>query len=163
MIKRFFDDRRVVEPDDDSARVAVGHFGDEQIGAGLLQRRGDGDPAIKVIGPRLQLQIPRGDLFAQVLIFVAFDDPPADVRDIEFLIVGLARAVLDVALDVIEQLFDFDRMGLEARLRTVAKGEIDRRPFARRLRHDRLETAPIPHDLVEPLLAVVVRLPARIP
>ena len=59
---------------------------------------------------------------------------------------------LEIGLHVVEQLVDVDLVGGELDLLAVAEAELDRRPFAGRLGHDRLEAAPVADDLVEPLL-----------
>ena len=43
-------------------------FAGDQVGARLVQRRRDGDAVIDVAGPRLQVQVPGGDLVAEVLL-----------------------------------------------------------------------------------------------
>ena len=58
--ERLLDDDRVVEPDHDPAGVAPLHPRGQQVGAGLLERRGDGDPLVEVAGQRLQVQVPAG-------------------------------------------------------------------------------------------------------
>ena len=64
----------------------------------------DGDAVIDVVGPRLQLQVPGGDLVAEVLVLLLLDEPVADVADVELLPVELAGVALEVGLDVVEQL-----------------------------------------------------------
>ena len=88
--QRLLDDRRIVDPDDDEAGVAAGHFGPEQIRAGLLQRRGDGDAAVEVVRARLERHLPLGHLRAEVLLLVLLDQPIADVADVDLLPVELA-------------------------------------------------------------------------
>ena len=77
--------------------------------------------------------------------------------------VELAGVALEVGLDVGEQLVDLDGVGLEGDLVAVAEAEIDDGLLAGRLRAGRLEAAPVADDLVEPLLAVVVRRRRRTP
>ena len=89
--QRLLDDRRVVDPDDDEAGVAAGHLGLDQIGAGLLQRRGDGHAACRNGSRRGSTRhLPLGHLPAEILLLVLLDQPVADVADVDLLPVEIA-------------------------------------------------------------------------
>ena len=88
-LERFLQNHRVVEPDDDAAHVASLHRGGEEIGAGLLKGRGDGDSPVEMAGARLEVQVPAGDRASDVLFLIHHHQPGADVADIELLPVEL--------------------------------------------------------------------------
>ncbi len=131
-------------------RLPSAIFAGHQVGAGLVQRRGDGDAVIDVVGPRLEVQVPGGDLVAEVLLLVLLDQAIADVADVDRVPVELAGAALEIGLHVVEQFVDLDGVGLEGDLVAVAEAEIDDGVLAGRLRLARLEAAPVADDLVEP-------------
>src|SRR5438105_14137933 len=100
---------------------------------------------------RLKLQIPLRNPLAHILLLLFGYQPIAEIADIDFLAVELARIRLQICLHIVKQLLDLDLVGLEADFRPVAETEIDGGPLAGGLRHHWLESSPIADDLIEPL------------
>ena len=100
---------------------------------------------------------PGRDLLADVLLFPLFDEPIADVADVDFLPIQLLLArTLQVSLHVVEQALDVDLLGLEAHLVAVAERKLQRRALPGGLDHVGLKTAQIAEDLLQPLLLEIV-------
>src|SRR5262249_35467763 len=148
-IKVFLDDDGVGDPDDDTTQVAVFHLGGQQVRARLFERGGDGDAVIDVFGPRLQVQVPAGGFFAEVLLLLLLHQHVSNVAEIDLVPVYLIRAALQIGLDVGEQLLDVDGERFEGDLVAVAEAEIDGRLSAGGLVAQGLEAAPIADDLIE--------------
>ena len=158
LVHRLADDGGVGDPDDDIAGVAALHLRADEVRAGALERRGDGDAPVEMALARLQLQLPRRRLLEDVLRLVLADEPRADVGDVHPVPVELLRRVLEIRFDVVEKFPDVDLLRLEVDLFAVAEPELDRRADgAGRLRADRLEHAPVALDLVQALPLPPVR------
>ena len=100
--ERFLEDHRVIEPDHDAARVSALDLRGEQIRAGLLKGRGDGDPAIEMAGTRFEIEVPAGDRPPEVLLLIHCNETRADVADIDLLPVELPGPGRDVVLDIFQ-------------------------------------------------------------
>ena len=149
-------DDRVGHPQDDAADVAARQLGRHQVRARLLERRGDRDAVVDVIRARRQIEVPGGDPRPDILQLVLLHEPLADVGDVDLVPIELVRAALEIGLHVGKELVDVDLPRLERDLLRIAEAKFDRRPFARRLRLDVIEAAPVADDLVEPVLAEIV-------
>ena len=141
--ERLLDDDRVVEPDHDPAGVSPFHPRREQVGAGLLKRRGDGDPPVEMARQRLEVQVPLGDGTPQVLSLIQRDQAGTDVVDIgsacQSSCFGLDG---DVVLDVLQELVEQDLVRLEVDAAAVAEAEVDRGPAAGGLRSSSASNSP---------------------
>ena len=153
--KRLLDNRRVIDPNDDHRRVAVGHFGVYEIRTGLLQGRGNGHSLVEVFFARLQRQLPLGRLSAEILLLVLLDQTVADVGNVDFLPIEVLGIRFKELFHVVEQFFDLNFMGRKLDLTPVAETVLKGRALAGRLRLEGLKSAPIAHDLVEPLLPIL--------
>ena len=135
--------------------VAVGDFRGDEIRAGFLQRRRDGDALVEMLVARLERELPAGDFFADVLFLLFLDETVADVVDVELLPIELLGLRLEVGLHVGEQLGDVDLVGDELDLLGVAEAEVDGGAAAGGLRHRAFELAPVADDLIELLLILL--------
>ena len=127
-------------------------FRGDEVGAGFLQRRGDGDALVEMLVARLEVELPAGDFFADVLLLLFLDEPIADVGDVHLLPIELLGLGLEIGFHVGEQLGDVDFVGDELDLLGVAEAEVDARAAAGGLRHHAFELAPVADDLIELLL-----------
>ena len=126
--QRLLGDRRVGDPEDDLAHVAIRHASGQQIRAGLFQRGGDRDPAVKMRWPRLEIERPGGDLRADVLLLVFRNQAIAQVGDVHLLPVELLRIRFEIRLHVGEQFIDPDGVSVEIDPAAVAEAVFDRGP-----------------------------------
>ena len=153
-----FHDHRVAQPDHDLARVSILHPSRHQVCTCLLQRRRDRDPLVKMRLARLQLQIPlRRLLVLQVLLLVLLHQPITQIPNVQLLPVKLRRVALQIGFHVVQQLAHANLVRLEMHFLAVAKPEFDRRALGGDLHRGVLEPAPVPHDLLQTTLPVVVR------
>ena len=150
-----FQDDRVVEPDDDAAGVASLHLCGEQVSAGFLKRRADGDSPVEMVGPRVQVQVPSRDRATHVLFLVLGNEARADFADLDFLPVELFGPGVNVSFDVVEQLGDENLVRFEVHLLAVAEAKFDRSACSSRKSRMCLESAPGTEDLVDLLFLVI--------
>ena len=155
-IERFADECGVRQPDDNAADVAVLHRPGHEVGPRLLQWRGDLDQAVVVVGLRFQVQCPVRHLRAEVLRLILGDELVADVLNVGPLPVDLTGCCLQVGLHVVQQLVDVDRVCFQRDLLAVAIPQIDGRSLAGRHDLQVLKAAPVLHDLIDTLLAMVL-------
>jgi hypothetical protein len=110
-----------------------------------------------VVGARLEIDVPVGDLAGDILGLVLPDEAMADVLYVDLVPVeSVARVGAEVSLGVFEQLGDIDGVSFKGDLVAVAEAEVEVRLLARGLGLDVVEAAPVADDLIEAFLAPLV-------
>ena len=111
----------VRDPKNDAGGVSAVHAGGDQICAGRFDRHINFHPPIEVFGERLQIHVPLRRLLDEVLLLVLLNEAIAEIVDIDRLPVELSRMSGDRRLDIVEQLFDIDLLGIKRHLLAVAE------------------------------------------
>ena len=158
VVELLLDDDRIVYPDDDLAHVAVRHLRRQQVGTGLLQRSRHGDALVEMHRTRLDVQLPGGDLLADVFLLVLVHQSITDPTHIRLLTIQLARIRLQVVLEIVQQCWHVDRVGLKLDAAAIPKAILHCGAQACRMSHDRLELPPIVANLAYALSSVVIRM-----
>ncbi len=153
VVERFFYDRGVAYPDDNSGGIAVLHISKQQVSSGLFKDFGELDSNTPVPVPfiRVQFEVPVRHFRIDVSGLIVMHQAPADVVDLHFVPVQTQRIGADVGFDIFKQEIHPDTVRFKIYQDTVAVAILHGRHVTGGLGTRRFKNAPVRHDLIDVL------------